>query len=126
MDKAKFFKVKVGYGNDDFIIIDDTELAKCLRAQLNGSMVICKEGSISGKYIITITPDINKLMGWNRTYQPTPEDYGEISSNLLNEYRELLENTMCEITGKQVDKIENKQSHKLTGEIKNLSDGFRV
>jgi hypothetical protein len=123
MDKAKFFKVKVGYGNDDFIIIDDTELAKCLRAQLNGSMVICKEGSISGKSIITITPDINKLMGWNRTYQPSAEDYGKISDKSLNAHRELLENTMLQITGKQPDETKNLPPNQFT---KELADKFKI
>lgn len=123
MDKAKYFKVKVGYGIDDFISIDETELSKCLRAQFNGSMVICKEGSISGKSIITITPDVNKLMGWNRSYQPTPEDYGEIPERALNEHRQLLENTLLQITGKQPKENKNLPPSQFS---KELSDKFKI
>jgi hypothetical protein len=123
MEKSKFFRVKVGYGNDDYITIDDTELSKCLRAQFNGSMVICKEGSISGKSIITITPDVNKIMGWNRGYQPTPEDYGDAPQKLINEHRELLENTMLQITGKAPDEHKSLPPSQFS---KELSDKFKI
>src|SRR3990167_10740374 len=103
----KYFKVKFGYSNDDFIVIDETEASKALRAQINGTVAVFKEGSISGKSIITITPDVNKLMGWNRTYQPTAEDYGELSEGALNEHRIFLDNTRLEITGGK--KSENKE-----------------
>jgi hypothetical protein len=120
----KYFKVKTGYGVDDFIIVDETEVSKALRAQINGTVVICKEGSISGKSIITITPDVNKLMGWNRSYQPTSEDYGDVPEKLINEHRQLLENTVLQITGKQSE--ENVKNLHPSQFSKELSDKMRL
>lgn len=96
----KYFKVKFGYGTDDFIIIDETEASKAIRAQINGTVVVFKEGSVSGKNIISITPDVNKIMGWNRTYQPTAEDYGDVPKKIINEHKLFLDNTVLQITGR--------------------------
>lgn len=119
----KYFKIKFGFNVDDFIVIDETELSRALVAQTTGKIGIFKEGSITGDKIISITPDVNKLMGWNRSYQPTPEDYGDVPEKLLNEHRELLENTLLQITGKQPDEHKNLPPSQFS---KELSNKFKV
>lgn len=120
----KYYRVKFGFGVDDFIIIDESELSKALRCQINGSVAIFKEGSVAGKSIITINPDINKLMGWNRTYQATPEDYGEIPEKAMNEHRLLMENTLLQITGKTPE--QNYKNLPPSQYSKELSDKFNI
>lgn len=95
----KYFRVKFGFNNDDFISIDENELPMAIRAHITGKIGVFKEGSVSGDKIITITPDLNKLMKWNRTYQPTAEDYGELPEKTLDEHREFLQNITLQITG---------------------------
>lgn len=119
----KYFKVKFGYNADDFILIDEEEVSKAFRAQVNGTVAIFKEGSVSGKSIITVTPDINKIMGWNRTYQPTAEDYGEIPEKIMNEHKEFLTNTMLQITGGAPKDHKELPASDFS---KSLSDKFRI
>ena len=93
----KHFKVKIGFGNDDFISIDESELRSAIKAQGNGSVAVFKEGTIAGNHIISILPDYNKKMGWNRDYQLVAEDWDYIGKETVNEYRQFLEDTISEI-----------------------------
>lgn len=95
----KYFKVKIGFGKDDFISIDETELERALVAHGTGKVAVFKEGSVSGNNIISVLPDWNKEMGWNRDYQLTGEDYEYIGSGKQREYTELLENKKNEVLG---------------------------
>jgi hypothetical protein len=92
----KHFKVKIGFGKDDYISITEAELATAVRAQITGKVALFEEGSISGNNIIAITPDYNRALGYNRDYQLEGEDY-KILGNRVNEYRELLENTKIQV-----------------------------
>lgn len=93
----KHFKVKIGFGKDDFISIDENELPMALRAQITGKVGVFNEGTVSGNNIIAITPDYNRLMGYNRDYQLDGEDYNHIGKATVSEYREFLENTKIEV-----------------------------
>lgn len=88
---SKYFKIKFGYGNDEFISIDETELKKAIEIHLTGKNGVFKEGSISGKNVIAIVPDWNKAMGWKRDYKLTGEDYTEIGNKREDEYRDLIQ-----------------------------------
>ena len=92
----KYFRVKIGYGRDEFISVDETEVEKAIRAQITGVVAILKEGSISGNHIISITPDFQREMGWARDYQLGAEDYAEIGSRRRNEYQLALDIAMQE------------------------------
>lgn len=95
----KYFKVKIGFSNDDFISIEGSELKKAVIAQVTGKVVIFKEGSIAGNSIISVLPDYNKEMGWNRDYKLGAEDYRCIGDKRVEESRLLIENAVNEANG---------------------------
>lgn len=117
----KYFKVQKGFGND-FISIDETELPQAMRAQITGKVAIFKEGTVSGNSIMSITPDLNRIMGWNRDYQMNGEDWKAVGS-MMGEYREYLENTKLAIEGK---KPEQKVISPVSPEVMALADSKRI
>lgn len=102
----KHYRVIFGYGKDDFISIDETELRKAIIAQGTGRVVLLNEGSIAGNEIKRIIPDYQRDMGWNRDYQLTGEDYDHIGLKKQREYIQFQRDTELEIEGKKVDKTE--------------------
>lgn len=95
----KYYRVKIGYGKDEFISVDETELAMALRAQISGRVGIFKEGTVAGNHIISITPDLQRFAGYKRDYQLTGEDYDEIGMEAVNEHRHFLEDTKLSLDG---------------------------
>lgn len=85
-----FFKVKIGFKDDEFLSIDETEVEIALRAQITGRVAILKSGTISGNHIISITPDYQKEMGWAHDYHLTGEDMLEIGKEKMDEHRNFL------------------------------------
>lgn len=96
----KYYRIKYGYGKDEFYSVDETELPKAIRAQINGTVAIFNEGTIAGNSIMAIMPDFNRAMGYNRDYQLTGEDYAEIGQKRQEEHRLFLENAKMVIAGK--------------------------
>lgn len=89
----KHYRVKYGYGKDEFYSIDETELPKALRAQVNGTVFMCAEGTIAGNSIMAIQPDYNRLLGYKRDYELRGEDYDELPRGTKHEYMSFLEET---------------------------------
>jgi hypothetical protein len=118
----KYFKVQKGYGSDDFISIDETELRKAMVAQVKGQVAIFKEGTVSGNSIVSITPDWNRTMGYHRDYKLTGEDYTYIGEKRVEESRKLLENTLNEIMGRQ-SAIEAPEQNDM---VKELANKFKL
>lgn len=93
----KYYRVKFGYGKDDFISVDETELAMAVRAQITGKIGAFKEGTVAGNSIMAIIPDYQREMGWSRDYQLTGEDYDEIGPQNQREFQNLLEETKYQV-----------------------------
>lgn len=89
----KHYRVKFGYGKDDFISINEKELSMALRAQITGKVGVFNEGTVSGNNIMAILPDFQKEMGWARDHQLGGDDYAEIGAQKINDYRLFLEET---------------------------------
>lgn len=95
----KYFKVKTGYLDSDFIPIDETELEKALRAFVSdGSKVIFNGGAVRGRDIISITEDWHRALGFNYGYRLVPEDF-EIINKKLPEYKGFIESVKIKIIG---------------------------
>lgn len=95
----KYFRVKYGFGKDDFYSITEDELPKALRAQVNGTVVAFHEGTVAGNNIITIQPDYQREMGWNRDYDLQGGDYAYIGNKKVEEYRMCLEQAKTQALG---------------------------
>lgn len=122
----KYFRVKIGYGANDFISIDETELAKALRAQIKGTVAVFNEGSIAGNSIISILPDYQRVMDWNRDHQLSGEDYEYIGKTRQDEYRNLIEKTKIEVN-RQLGSGESRQIQpQISEQTKQLADKFRI
>ena len=99
----KYFRVKIGYGKDEFISIDETELGRAIRAQVSGRIALFKEGTVAGNHIISIIPDYNKELGFNRDYQMTEMDYKGLGKRAIQEHRLLLEEVENDIQQKLIN-----------------------
>lgn len=75
----RYFKVIRGFGNDDFIPIDEDELEKAIYAQISEQKVFFKNGSVNGAHISAIMPDFHREMGWSYGWKITAEDHGEMA-----------------------------------------------
>lgn len=89
----KYYRVKYGYGADEFYSVDETEVGKAIQAQGGGTIFACSEGTISGNNIMAIMPDYNRALGYNRDYRLTGEDYKELPRGTQNEHTQFLEET---------------------------------
>jgi len=92
-----YFRIKYGYGTDEFISVDETELPMAVRAHVTGKRGIFKEGTISGDKIIAIVPDFQRAMGWARDYELRGEDYADFGQKRIDEHRLKLQKVEDEI-----------------------------
>lgn len=95
----KYYRVKYGYGKDEFYSIQETDLHRAIKAQGDGSIFLCEEGTISGNNIMAIHPDYNRLLGVNRDYQLTGEDYQELPSGAQHEHMRFIEDVKHKALG---------------------------
>ena len=120
----KHYRVICGYGKDDFISIDETELKKAIMAQGTGRVVLLNEGSIAGNEIKRIVPDYQRDMGWNRDYTLGGEDYEAIGSAKMREYIQLQRNTELELEGKPRETQERPKE--ISAGVKQLAEKMNI
>ena len=122
---SRFFKVQYGYGANEYIPIDETELKRAIYAHLTGKKVALENGSVSGDKIIVIAPDWNKAMGWNAGYKPTPEELGEVE----NEVGKLYQGVIAEAKSEVSAYIQNGELEKLNAptnyQLRTNTQGFK-
>lgn len=89
MVNMKYFKIVHGYNQDEYIPINENELAKAIAIFMEGSgRAMFENGAIRGQDIMRIVPDWHTAMGWNKGYKMTTEDHAEIG-HLDSEYRKI-------------------------------------
>lgn len=98
MKKTLYYKVKYGFKDDEVIVIPESDLRKALYAQINGGIVIFDNGSVSGNNIISITPDLHRVLGLNPEHKLTGEDYRELGDESIRLHRTALEEAKLSLT----------------------------
>jgi hypothetical protein len=73
-----YYRVKTGYGKGEFLSIEQSELPMAINAQINNRVAVFKTGTVAGNHIMSITPDWNKMLGYNPDYVLTGEDIREV------------------------------------------------
>lgn len=116
-----YFRIKTGYGADDFISADETEVRSAINAQITGKVAVCREGTISGNHIISITPDYNRLMGFNRDYALKGEDYDAISKTEQIAHQHFLEDTRNNLLG-----IKSPERKEISAGVKQLAESKQL
>lgn len=86
----KYYRVKIGYGKDDFVQIGEEELERALRSQGRGTIALIGGASVAGNHIMAIVPDYQEELGYNRDYVLTGEDYAQIGKKRMREYTDYL------------------------------------
>lgn len=132
---TRFFKIRVGYGDSEFVPIDENELQSALYVFMTDSKGVFKNGVVRGKDIIGISEDWHREMGWNYTHKLGPDDYAELTERGIKaKYAGLIGDAKATV----MELIEKKQEH-LIGKVpsapvvsevsdytKKLSDKFRL
>lgn len=91
-----YFKIKTGYGDNDFIsIVGLEDLEKAQYAFMTNSKVVFSNGELCrGQDIISIKEDWNRAMCWNVMHKMTTDDYAQLrSTGIENKYKGLLAQT---------------------------------
>ena len=92
------FRVKIGYGANDFVSIGQEEYVRAVKAQIKKTVFMPQSGgSISGGSIISVLPDWNKELGYNSDYQLKAEDLQEVPRIRQAKYREFMEDQKTNI-----------------------------
>lgn len=86
------WKVRMSYSNEtENIWIEEDELLKAQYCMATGSSFFSKGGSVRGRDIISILPDYAYSNGYNRGYDPKPDEWNAIMQS--KEYKYLLQKT---------------------------------
>lgn len=106
--KTPYFKAKIGYGEDDYIEVPESELVVATRAQIEGTVYLGAKGSLSGNSIIAIVPDMLRMAGYNRGYKPTPAEWEDITNSVANRHAEAIlsatrDKILGRVSAKQID-----------------------
>lgn len=99
----KYFRVKYGYGKNEFISVDELNLAKAIYSMTMGTIFSTDDGVISGKSILSILPDYQRHLGLNKDWEITGEDLSLISSEVKRKYI----STIKECTEKVTQRLPN-------------------
>ena len=136
----RFFKIKTGYNNSDFVPIDETELEIALYVFITDGKAVFKNGVVRGKDIIAITEDWHRVMGINQVWKLDADDYNEMHKRgITQEYKGaidvakmrvqyLIETKQENLIGKGVsipalETVENKQ---IAGEVESIANKMSV
>lgn len=95
----RYFKIKTGYGDQDFISIDETELEAAVYAFLTDAKGMFKNGAVNGKNIMSITEDWHREFGWNYTYKLGPDDWEQINREATPKYRGIIQEAKDRVQG---------------------------
>lgn len=93
----RYFKIKIGYGEDEYVRIDETELEKAYGVFLTDGKGVFSGGTVRGQDIIAIKEDWHRAMGYNPLYKLRAEDMNEIQKEVGKEYQGVLEHASARV-----------------------------
>jgi len=77
------YEVRLSFNEDaQNITISKDELPIVMWAFLKDAKAVCKNGAFRGKDIISILPNFNSMLGFNKGYDLTPEDFALIARDM--------------------------------------------
>ncbi len=75
----KYFKIVYGFNQDEYLEIDENELAKAIAIFMQGNgRASFHSGAVRGQDIMRIIPDWHTTMGWNKGHKMTSDDHAEV------------------------------------------------
>lgn len=76
----RYFRVYIGYGKNDYVVVDEDEIETALYCFLTDNKGVFKNAPIRGKDIITFKPHYHAHTHWNADYEPThADDFAQIA-----------------------------------------------
>lgn len=128
-----YFKVITGFGAEDYISVDESEIEKAIYAQLAKVDVVFRiHGPYSGK-IFRIVPDWHRSMGWNHGYKLQPEDMAEIRGKFRKEERLIelatanvlrhMQEGRADLIGKEMLRLDDSKTSET---VERLAEGMRL
>jgi hypothetical protein len=122
-----YYKIIRGFGQDDYLSIDETELDKAIYCHVTGKVGVFSSGSISGTTISAIMPDLHAMEGWNQGYKMGPEDYAIARNSHVaaqNFMQLVSDNVKGFMESGQTEKIGKTNYHELEAPKLKLDDGL--
>lgn len=134
----RYFRIKKGYRDNEFISIDETELEKAFAVFLTDGKGIFKNGMVRGQDIIDIKEDWNKAMGYNQEHKIEALDRADIKKRgVEKQYKGvlaevslkvqyLIKNNQQHLIGQNVEipELKNTETKILSNESKKIADKF--
>lgn len=133
--KKRYFKVKIGYGENEFVAIDEDELQTAFHAYLTDAKAVFRNGIARGKDIIAITEDWHKAMGWNYAHVLGQEDWAQLERDGVkrqyagvietakNHVKTMIETNQTHLIGKTIVPERPKE---IKAGVKELADKFKI
>lgn len=104
----RYFRIKIGYGHNEYVSIDETELEKAYGVFLTDGKGVFSGGVVRGQDIIAIQEDWNRAMGYNPEWKLTADDRVEIEkTGVMKQYKGLLAQTSRKVQYL----VQNNQQH---------------
>ncbi len=134
----KYFKIKFGYSEHEYIGIDDSELDAAMLCFLSDSKGVFKTGVVRGKDIIAISEDWHKEMGWNPTHDLGDDDWAEIRGKGVDKkyvgviasakerVQYLMQTNQTHLVGKNVDVPKINEQKPVSDFSKEISEKFKI
>jgi hypothetical protein len=129
-----YYKLKIGYGLEEYIQITRDELEKATYCFLTKKDSVYSGGACKGSEILAIQPDFHRVMNWNRGWKLTGDDYDELRQKGIDrkmnkeledtkiKIQYLIETRQENLIGKNIQTPELEKTKELPDDLKRLSE----
>lgn len=134
----KYFKIIYGYNESDYITITENELPKAIWLFKQGTnRAVFENGAVRGQDIMRIVPDWHSVMGWNKGWKMTPDEFNDIK-HLEKPYKDTyakaelisaraIQENKIELLEKPMDEVDLPEKNpQISNGVKTLLDKFKM